>query len=516
VSLYDLQRHEKSPEGRSQPSRQTHSSGLPPPPIVLRQPPRGPIARSMRLSRNIFNAESNAVGSTPTGHASLVRSVQWYDTGAFVSAASDGAVLVWDTSTFTPVAIYRPLQFENAESVAPGPPTNGRPSNSILRSIQARLQPGRASDPFLAACPPPGPALHACEMNQVGSRDLLAVASPHVPSVKILDIRTGGSSHTLCPPSRQGVMAARLATAQRSSGIQCVQWSPASPFVLAAGGVDGSILLFDIRKPGRDCCWATLSQHVESGDDARVRACTTVRPHYEHWIPKHRRSGSRTDEKHHDNTQQGVAHEGPVSGLAWSSEGRFLVSGEYKSLSQTAFSYLPLKLSYTRLDCVLVAGGDGILILWDLWRTGSQASVPRRFLCAPPTPSPGLDALTRSNLTTAVVDPGAAHAPILITDHGYHPAISESVSHDMNRNQTVMTFSRGPTIWIGNRARLLGYSLLDGGRFPRRWYLNIGLVGLSCFLSLISQSGQNLPGRGASLCVPWPFESNPCHSSCTW
>ena len=72
------------------------------------------------------------------------------------------------------------------------------------------------------------------------------VASLQDPALKLVDIRSGASSHTLL--------------GHAMPGISSVQWAPHNDVILASGGLDGTVRLWDIRKAGSRACVTILNQ----------------------------------------------------------------------------------------------------------------------------------------------------------------------------------------------------------------------------------------------------------------
>jgi len=101
------------------------------------------------------------------------------------------------------------------------------------------------------------------------------------PSIRLLDLRTGGITHTLVGHERGFVIP--------------VRWSPIKPYLLASGGSDGTIRLWDVRR-GK-ACLASLDQHnTASRENSR-------------WL-----------------NATNKAHDGVINGLEFTSDGLFLVS----------------------------------------------------------------------------------------------------------------------------------------------------------------------------------------------
>lgn len=180
ISIYDL-----SPWGRDPLLNSYQSPDNAAPKSVYR-----PVAQSLR---------GNANGP---GHSSSIVRAEWYafDTGAFVSASSDGALVVWDTQAMQPVVQWQPY-----------------PS---ICSFHLSRSTGR-------------------------SESLLAVCSKDDTTIKLVDLRSGAASHTLTGHLR---------------GVTSVQWCPTFDVVLASGSRDGTVRLWDIRKAGSRATICTLDR----------------------------------------------------------------------------------------------------------------------------------------------------------------------------------------------------------------------------------------------------------------
>ena len=157
-----------------------------------------PVARSQMVP-----AVSNIL-EVPNGHSSSTTYVQWYptDTGVFLSGSSDGTILVWDTNQMKPV--LRVLPFAGDDNI------DGDISNASSSAtwISANLRTTGGAD----------------------YHSLLVAGSWNHPQVKLIDIRSGASSHHLVG---------------HQAGVSCVQWSPTNSHILASGSLDGNVLLWD-------------------------------------------------------------------------------------------------------------------------------------------------------------------------------------------------------------------------------------------------------------------------------
>lgn len=155
-----------------------------------------PVAQSLRSPVNSH------------GHATSIVRAEWYpfDTGAFVSASTDGTLLVWDTQAMQSVVHWHPFP------------------DSALSCLATSTSEGR-------------------------SESLVAIGSQNEAMLKLLDLRSGAAMHSLVGHTR---------------GITSVAWSPVSDVVLASGSLDGTIRLWDIRQAGSRACLMTLDRDETS------------------------------------------------------------------------------------------------------------------------------------------------------------------------------------------------------------------------------------------------------------
>jgi DNA excision repair protein ERCC-8 len=359
VSVYDLSKWGSNDHLQGHTDRPLSSSGKNHGSSIHK-----PIARSVRVPA-VTEPEQ-----VPAGHSSTIRRVAWYpaDAGAFLSASSDGNLLVWDTACMTPVARFAPLQH----------------SESAMTGVA-------------------GPSLLCMELS--GYHCLAAVGSPYVRAVKLLDVRSGAASHSLVG---------------HSGGIQALKWSPVSEHILASGGLDGCVRLWDIRKAGSRSCLAVLNRDVAVNSILQESMSSAAyQPDYSHWqqrqllSPQNSKRGGGSSKGRQQQQQQrrpqelapnnyqaaeastAISHEGPVTGLSFVDSGHSLLS----------------------------TGVDGALLLWDL--SGAGQWVPRRFVL------PG---------GRRPVDPTYQRTPMITTHDG-----------------------DGDTVWIGNGSRLAAFSVQQGG-----------------------------------------------------
>jgi DNA excision repair protein ERCC-8 len=122
-------------------------------------------------------------------------------------------------------------------------------------------------------------------LSPIADHLLVACATQH-PSVRLVDLRSGASTHSLA-----GHHGALLALA----------WSPVQDHALASGGVDGTVRLWDIRKSSGSLGVLDLE------DSTGIVGTDGV--------------GGSARGRH-----SGKAHMGAVNGLTWTEDGSYLVS----------------------------------------------------------------------------------------------------------------------------------------------------------------------------------------------
>ncbi|KAJ1732060.1 hypothetical protein LPJ61_002229 [Coemansia biformis] len=123
------------------------------------------------------------------GHGRFISSVAWYpvDSGMFSTSSFDGTLRIWDAST-----VAEACQFD----------------------LECRI--------------------YCQAMSPTGAHALVAAVSESA-YIRLGDLRTGAFAQSLLA---------------HQSGGTAVAWSPVAPYVLATGGTDGSLRLWDIRQAG--------------------------------------------------------------------------------------------------------------------------------------------------------------------------------------------------------------------------------------------------------------------------
>ncbi|GAB7359300.1 hypothetical protein MBLNU230_g5952t1 [Neophaeotheca triangularis] len=130
-----------------------------------------------------------------------------------------------------------------------------------------------------------GAVVHSHATSGAGSHLLVACASQH-PSVRLIDLRSGASTHSL---------------AGHAGSVLTVAWHPRNENILASGGTDGTVRLWDVRRSASSLGLLDMEDSIGiAGFDGRG-------------------TGARRREG-------GKAHNGVVNGIAWSDDGSNIVS----------------------------------------------------------------------------------------------------------------------------------------------------------------------------------------------
>ena len=182
-----------------------------------------PIARS--AARSVAEHDLSQVVSeqdSTYSYSSLgpLLSCSWYpeDTGAFVSAHRGGKIAVWDTNAMTPLVQMEPFGAEHRSQMAM---QYSRRNNQLEDEAQASTA---------------SMSLSCMNLSQTNPQ-LLATGSLHSSLVKLVDLRSGATSHSLM--------------SGKHNGLSSIQWSPTASHILATGCTTGQVRLWDIRKAGR-------------------------------------------------------------------------------------------------------------------------------------------------------------------------------------------------------------------------------------------------------------------------
>lgn len=122
-------------------------------------------------------------------------------------------------------------------------------------------------------------------LSPIADHLLVACATQH-PAIRLVDLRSGASAHSLA--GHQGV-------------VLSVAWSPRDEYILASGGSDGAVRLWDIRRSAGSLGVLDMDDSVGvGGEDGRGKNART--------------------------RNHGKAHVGACNGVVWTEDGKNLVT----------------------------------------------------------------------------------------------------------------------------------------------------------------------------------------------
>ncbi|KAK6584037.1 hypothetical protein PZA11_003767 [Diplocarpon coronariae] len=130
-----------------------------------------------------------------------------------------------------------------------------------------------------------GSIIYTQALSPIASHLLVACATQH-PAVRLVDLRSGSSTHSL---------------AGHHGALLSLSWSPTRENILASGGVDGTVRLWDVRKSSGALGMLDMEDSTGiTGTDGMGRSARS--------------------------RDSGKAHSAAVNGLQWTGDGYYLIS----------------------------------------------------------------------------------------------------------------------------------------------------------------------------------------------
>lgn len=122
-------------------------------------------------------------------------------------------------------------------------------------------------------------------LSPIADHLLVACGTQH-PAIRLVDLRSGARAHSL---------------AGHNGAVLSVSWSPTEEYVLASGGSDGTVRLWDVRRSAGSLGVLDLEDSVGVGGEDGLGKMARSRAH-------------------------GKAHVGACNGVVWTGDGRYLVT----------------------------------------------------------------------------------------------------------------------------------------------------------------------------------------------
>ncbi|KAK9332472.1 WD40-repeat-containing domain protein [Lipomyces starkeyi] len=187
------------------------------------------------------------------GHKYGISGISWwpFDNGMFITGSFDETIKVWDTE-----ALEEVYKFEM------------------------------------------GARVNAHDISSAAEHCLVACAADYT-AIRLVDLRSSG--------------AAQMLSSHEGTTVNAIKWSPTDPFMLASGGSDGTVRLWDIRRS--DACLTVLNLENTIGKGVMGSVNND--------------SSLRTESFSSSSTaafSQVKSHRGVVNGLVWLESGKKLVS----------------------------------------------------------------------------------------------------------------------------------------------------------------------------------------------
>ncbi|KIW17807.1 hypothetical protein PV08_05002 [Exophiala spinifera] len=264
------------------------------------------LAHSKNINFSYTKSEATSSTDAPIAHQAGVNclTIDQNEGRYLISGGADSAIRLWDleeaqgsSSTYTPLAtLLRGASSSHTHSLTslsiyPFDPT---PTTLVSTSYDKTLK-------LTTITPNSLTPVHTFDLDFIpythalsplpDSSPLIAVGTAH-PAIRLLDLRSGLSTHSLSGPN---------------GAIYSLCWSPRASHVLCSGSTDGKVLFFDIRRA--NASFASLDLDDAVGVIGEIPSTGL---------------GARPSNLHID--FNAVAHNGPVTSIQWTPSGDKLVT----------------------------------------------------------------------------------------------------------------------------------------------------------------------------------------------
>lgn len=393
-----------------------------------------PIQQAMIPTTTTNRYMTTASSTSSTGMSSVV-SARWYpiDNGIFITASKNGSIHIWDTNEMISVMEMKPYQYEN----------NQQQSSNNYRNLTSTT----SASPLLSCMEP---------CSHVNGSNIIGVCSMQSNLIKLIDIRTGSSTHTL---HNNHIYA------NSTTGITTLTWSPNNSFTLASGSTSiglnhiSIISLWDIRKSGSFALLSILDYDNQSNNNAdEYNISEQYQPNGSHWrtlnqqrleqqqVQQHQHLLNQSSKqrininKKKDKKKIEMVKIAPNNYNTKYHSNSTATSHGNDSNGISSLQFHP-SCGHNMLISTSISGKE--MYIWDL-RTAGHRMNRQPFLSV--------------DGSRQICNNGIVNMPLCITEH-----YCCNTNNDNNNNNWIYPYHDNTMIWITKDSMIYGYSIEDFG-----------------------------------------------------